>query len=133
MLTFKQFVTELARAEVTLSPAEVRELTARFGDKVLQMGHVENDGSMSVPVDCIVEAARSIGTQALHEAADSMNGEQVVSFLQSGEELVAKVIEAREQKLRKMVRVFQSEPDAGRSHQQWQQIEKEVFGVDYDD
>jgi len=51
MLTFKQFVTELASEDVTLSPAEMRETTARFGDKVLQMGHVEQDGSMLVPVD----------------------------------------------------------------------------------
>ena len=51
MLTFKQFVAELAREDVTLSPAEVQELTKRFGKKVLQMGHVEEDGSMLVPVD----------------------------------------------------------------------------------
>lgn len=133
MLTFKQFVTELASEDVTLSPAELREMTERFGDKVLQMGHVEQDGGMLVPVDCVVEAARSIGTQALIEAAESLNNEEMASLLRSGEALVERVIEAREKKLRGMIRAFQDEPNANKSNRQWKQIEKEVFGVDYHD
>ena len=43
------------------------------------------------------------------------------------------VIEAREQKLRAMIRAFQDEQDSGKSQHQWQRIEKEVFGMDYDD
>ena len=97
MLTFKQFVAELAREEVSLSPAEVAEMTARFGKKVLQMGHTGEDGSMLVPVDCIVEAAHSLDTRTLAEAAEILNNEQLASILQSGESLVVKVIEAREQ------------------------------------
>jgi hypothetical protein len=131
MLTFKQFVTELAREDVSLSAAEVAEMTARFGKKVLQMGHTGEDGSMLVPVDCIVEAARSLGTRTLTEAAEILNNGQIVSMLQSGESLVEKVIEAREQKLREAIRTFQNERDAGKSHEQWKQIEKGVFGVDY--
>ncbi len=133
MLTFKQFVTELAREDVSLSPAEVAEMTARFGKKVRQMGHSGEDGSMLVPVDCIVEAARSLGARTLTEAAEVLNNEQIVSLLQSGESLVERVIEAREQKLREAIRTFQNERDAGKSHKQWKQIEKEVFGVDYND
>jgi hypothetical protein len=133
MLTFKQFVTELASEDVTLSPAELRKMTARFGDKVFLMGHVEQDGSMLVPVDCIVEAARSLGTRGLIDAAESINNEQMASVLQSGEALVERVIEAREGKLREMIRTFRSEPDANNSQGQWKQIEKEVFGVDYHD
>ncbi|HXM43741.1 MAG TPA: hypothetical protein VN924_21080 [Bryobacteraceae bacterium] len=133
MLTFKQFVSELASEDVTLSPAELREMTARFGGKVLQMGHLEQDGSMLVPVDCIVEAARSLGARALTEAAESLNNEQMASMLRSGEALVERVIEARERKLRETIRAFQDEPDANESHRQWKLIEKEVFGVDYHD
>ena len=118
---------------MTLSPAELREMTARFGDKVLKMGYVEQDGSMLVPVDCIVEAARSLGTQALIEAAESFNNEEMASLLRSGEALVDRVIEAREKKLREMIRAFQNEPNANKSSRQWKQIEKEVFGVDYYD
>ena len=48
-------------------------------------------------------------------------------------QVVERVIEAREQKLRESIRAFQNERDAGKSHAQWKQIEKEVFGVDYND
>lgn len=67
MLTFKQLVSELARKDVTLSPTELSGMIARFGDKVRQMGHLEEDGSMLVPMACIVEAARSSGAQELSE------------------------------------------------------------------
>ena len=133
MLTFKQFVTELAREDVTIAPAEVQEMSKRFGDKVLQMGHLEEDGSMLVPVDCVLEAARSLETQTLTEAAEILNNEQMVSMLRSGETFVERVIEARERKLREMIRKFRKEPDASKSHDQWKRIEKEVFGVEYDD
>ena len=88
---------------------------------------------MAVPVDCVVEAARSLRTQILSQAAEIINSEQMVSMLQSGEALVERVGEARERKLRAMIRRFQNQPLGDKSHQQWRQIEKEVFGVEYDD
>jgi hypothetical protein len=133
MLTFKQFVTELAREDIVISPSEIEEMKLRFGAKVLQMGHLNEDGSMNVPVDCIVEAARSLETRTLTEAAEIINNEHVVSMLQSGESLVERVGEARERKLRQMIRNFQEEGDTSKSHSQWKQIEKEVFGVEYHD
>ncbi len=133
MLTFKQFVAELARTDVTLSPPEVCELTTRFGKKVLQMGHLQEDGSMLVPVDCILEAAQAMGSRALAEAAESFQGQQMTSLLLSVEALVEKVGEAREHRLRRTIRTFQEEPDADKSHSRWRQIEKEIFGVDYTD
>jgi hypothetical protein len=38
-----------------------------------------------------------------------------------------------ERKLRSLVRLFRDALDAGRSHRQWKQIEKEVFGLEFDD
>jgi len=108
-------------------------MRTRFGDKVLQMGHLSEDGSMDVPVDCIVEAARSLEAHTLTEAAEIINNEQMISMLQSGEALVERVGEARERKLRQMIRNFQNEGDTSTSHRQWKQIEKEVFGVEYND
>ena len=133
MLTFKQFVTELAREDIVISPSEFEEMKHRFGAKVLQMGHLNEDGSMNVPVDCIVEAARSLETRTLTEAAEIINNEHVVSMLQSGESLVERVGEARERKLRQTIRNFQEEGDTSKSHRQWKQIEKEVFNVEYHD
>jgi hypothetical protein len=133
MLTFKEFVSELAREDLRLSPAEVSDLTERFSNEVLQMGQLQEDGSMLVPVDCILEAARLVGVQKLTEAAETLQSREMVSMLQSAKTLVRHVSEARERKLRQMVRQFQDEPDAIQSHKQWKQIEKEVFGVDYHD
>lgn len=126
-------MTELARDEVILSPIEVQEMKARFGGKVLQMGHVSEDGCMHVSVDCIVEAARSLEAHTLTEAVEIFNNKHMVSMLQSGEALVERVGEARERKLRRMIRKFQNESDTGTSHRQWKKIEKEVFGVEYID
>lgn len=133
MLTFKQFVTELAREDVTLSPMEVDEMKDRFGEKVLKMGNLQPDGSMLVSVDCILEAARSLGSHTFTEAAEIINNQQMVSMLRSGEALVERVGHFRERKLRKIIRDYQNEPDAGKSHRQWKQIEREVFGVEYED
>jgi hypothetical protein len=133
MLTFKQFVAELATEDVTISSAELREMTERFGDKVLQMGHLQPDGSMLVPIDCILEGARSVSARTITEAAESINNQQTVSMLRSGEALVENVIEARERKMRRSIHAFQNERDADKAHESWKQIEKEVFGVEYND
>jgi len=45
---------------VALSPAEVCRMRDRFGDKTLQMGHLEEDGSLSIPVDSAEALAERI-------------------------------------------------------------------------
>jgi hypothetical protein len=94
---------------------------------------MREDGSMDVPVDSIVEAARSLEAATLTEAAEIINDEQMVSMLQSGEALVERDGVARERQLRQMIRNFQNDGAASSSHDQWKQIEKEVFGVAYND
>src|SRR5450432_3313930 len=60
MLAFLQFLEELSTDHVTLTRDEVQRMRDRFGDKTLQMGHLEEDGSLSIPVDSIVEAVQSL-------------------------------------------------------------------------
>src|SRR5437870_433398 len=133
MLTFIQFLEELSKDHVTLNAAEVQRMRDRFGDKTLQMGHLEQDGSMSIPVDSIVEAVQSLGSQKLNEALENLKSEQMVAMLESAETLVERVAEAQKRKLEQMIEKFQSEPDAVKAHQEWKQIEKIIFGVDYPD
>jgi hypothetical protein len=52
---------------------------------------------------------------------------------ESAETPVERVSEVEKRKLKRLIHRFQSEPDAARSHQQWKEIEKMVFGVDYPD
>ena len=105
----------------------------QFGDKVLKMGNLQEDGSMLVPIDCVLEAAKSLGSQTLTEAAEILKSDEMVSLLHSGETFVDRVGEARERKLRETIRKFQSESNETDAHRQWKQIEKMVFGVDYPD
>jgi hypothetical protein len=133
MPTFAEFVEELAHGEMKISPAEVKRMRERFGDKTLQMGHLSLDGSMLVPVDCVIEAARSLGGTTLMEAAETLRNDQMASLLQSAEALVERVGEARKRKLERMVDEFQSEPDDGRARQRWHEIEKTIFGVEFRD
>ncbi len=133
MLTFIQFLEELSKDHVTLTPEEARRMRDRFGDKVLQMGHLQEDGSLSVPVDSIMEAVQSVGSRKLNEAVESLKSEEMVAILESAETLVERVAEAQKRKLEQLVEKFQSEPNAVKAHQQWKQIEKMIFGVDYPD
>jgi hypothetical protein len=97
------------------------------------MGHLQEDGSMLVPVDCVLEVAQSLGAQKLTEAAEILKSDEMVNMLQCGEILVERVGQARERKLRELIRKFQSESNDGDAGREWKQIEKMVFGVDYPD
>jgi hypothetical protein len=133
MLTFIQFLEEISKKDLTVPPADVERMRQRFGDKVLKMGHLQEDGSMLVPVDCVMEAAQSFESRTLTEAAETLKSGEIVNMLQSGEALVERVAEARERKLRELIRKFQSESKEADANRQWKQIEKMVFGVDYPD
>jgi predicted CoA-binding protein len=133
MLTFIQFIEEIAKKDLTIPPADVKRIREQFGDKVLKMGHLQDDGSMLVPVDCVMEAAQSVGTQTLREAAEILKNDEMVNMLHSGETLVERVAEIRERKLRELIRKFQFESNETNANRQWKQIEKTVFGVDYPD
>src|SRR5713226_7223404 len=99
MLTFIQFLEEIAKKDLTIPPVDVDRMREKFGDKVLKMGHLQEDGSMLVPVESVIEAAQFLGAQKLTEAAETLKSDEMVNMLQSGEALVERVGEARERKL----------------------------------
>ena len=133
MLAFVQFLEELSTDHVTLSSAEVRRMRDRFGEKTLQMGHLEEDGSLSIPVDSMVEAVQSLGSQKLNEALENLKSDQMMSMFESAEALVDRIAEVQRRKLGQMIDEFQAEPDGARAHRHWKEIEKTVFGVEYPD
>jgi len=49
MLTFKQLVSELPGENVMISSAEVGQMKKRFGDKVLRMGHLQEEAPCLSP------------------------------------------------------------------------------------
>ena len=52
----------------------------QFGDKVLKMGNLQEDGSMLVPIDCVLEAAESLASQTLTEAAEILKSDEIVGL-----------------------------------------------------
>lgn len=131
-LSFVQLLEELTQEEITLSPDEVRRMRERFGEKTLQMGNLREDGSMSVPVDCIVESVQSLAGRK-SEPAQAHKGEHMASMLESVETLVERVGEARKRKLARMVEAFQSDPDPANAHNRWKEIENTIFGEKFSD
>jgi len=95
MLSFIQFIEEIAQKDLVIPPADIERMRERFGAKVLKMGHLQEDGSMLVPVDCVLDAAQSLAAQTLTEAAETLKSDDMVNLLQSGEVLVERVGEAR--------------------------------------
>jgi hypothetical protein len=133
MLTFSQFIEEIAQRDLTIPASEVKRMRERYGDKLLRIGHLQEDGSMLVPIDCVIEASQSLGSGELASAARTLKSDEVAQMLQSGETLIERVGDARESKLRELIRTLQSEPDENNADRQWKRIEKMVFGVDYPD
>ena len=88
-----------------------------FIDGHVALSPAEEDGSLSIPVDSIVEAVQSLGSQKLNEALENLK----------------RIAEAQRRKLGQMIDEFQAEPDDARAHRQWKEIEKTVFGVEYPD
>ena len=48
------------------------------------MGHLQEDGSILVPLDCVLEAAQSLGAQTLTEAAETFGSGEVLNLLRLG-------------------------------------------------
>src|SRR5258708_201897 len=111
MLTFIQFIEEIAKKDLTIPRADLERMRQRFWEKGLKMGHLQEDGSMLVPVDCVLKAAQSLGSQTLTEAAEALKSDEMPHVLHSGDTLVERVGEARERELRELIRKCQSEAD----------------------
>jgi hypothetical protein len=127
MLTFVDFLEEL-----TLNPAQVRRMVDRCGPKVLQMGNLQEDGSLLVPVDCILELyslwkiVRAPTRSRAFAARISLRCWNRSTRSWSGSPRSANVTS------RRLIDEFQSTPDDEKAHEQWRHIEEVIFGVDLD-
>jgi hypothetical protein len=129
MVTFVDFVEELAMQEITLDPAEVQRMVERYGKRTLQMGNLQQDGSLCVPVDCIIEAVQSLGNKTLAEAVAALRSEQFVPMLESVESLMERVSEARKRKVLALATAVQEAPSDEEAREHWRQLEHTIFGI----
>ena len=129
MLTFVELLEGLAKQDVTLIPSEVHRMIERFGNKTLQMGTLNEDGSLSIPIECIVEAVQSLGNQTLVEALEGLRTEQFMPLLESVESLVERVSEARKRKIASLTRAVQNAPSETEAEAHCQKLQHLMFGV----
>src|SRR5947208_12188822 len=129
MLTFVEQLEGLAKQDITLNLAEVERMNEPFGNKTPQMGTLNEDGSLSVPVECIVEAVQSVGNQRLIEAVEGLRTEQFLPMLESVESLVERVSEAKKRKIARLTRTVQDAPSESEAKAHWQKLQHLMFGV----
>jgi hypothetical protein len=101
----------------------------RFGNKTLQMGTLNEDGSLRVPIECIVKAVQSLGKQTLIEAVEGLQTEQFMPLLESVESLVERVGEARKRKIASLTRAVQNAPSKTEAKAHWQGLQHLMFGI----
>ncbi len=115
--------------DVTLSHAEVQQMTERYGERMLQMGTLNEDGSLSIPVECILEAAKTLGSRRLADAVDALRSEKIVPMLESVESLVERVSEAKKRRIVELTRAVQNAPTETEAKEHWQKLEHLMFGI----
>jgi hypothetical protein len=130
MVTVIQFIEEISKKDLTLPPARVKQLRQRFGEKVFRMGYLHEDGTMLVPAGCVCQAARTLGTRTLAEAAEILRNGEILEN-EDGERLVDLVGDARTQRVSEIVRGLPVEP--GHARHGWKRIETIAFSVDSQD
>jgi len=62
MLTFLEFIKTASKKTITFTSAEVRQMREQVGDAVLELGDLQQDGSMVVSVGYLIEAAHALTT-----------------------------------------------------------------------
>jgi hypothetical protein len=129
MLTFIELLEELSHKEVLLGAADVERMTRRFGRKTLQMGTINGDGSLSIPLECILEAVHSLGNQKLAEVVQALKSERLVTMLESVESLVERVGEARKSRTAELAAAVQNAATEAEAKEHWRKLEHLMFGI----
>jgi hypothetical protein len=60
MLTFAEFIKNASEKTISFTPAEAQAMRERAGDAALEIGQVQEDGSLIVPVGYLLEAAQDL-------------------------------------------------------------------------
>jgi hypothetical protein len=114
--------------DFALTPAEVKRMVERYGDRTLQMGNLADGGSLQIPVDCILEAVRVLGNQKVGEALHGFQAERVATALESVETLMENVISARRRKVLALATAVQEAQSHEEALEPWKRLEDTLFG-----
>ncbi len=92
-------------------------------------GTLNEDGSLIVPVECIVEAVQSLGNKTLIDALEGLRTQQFLPMLESVESLVERVSEAKKRKIVNLTRAVQDAPSESEAEAHWQKLQHLMFGI----
>lgn len=124
MLTFAQYISDIAQEEIVLTTAEVQKLKARFGETVGRMGHLKSDGSLIVDASLIRESALSLGRRELLEAAGTV-AEPLMS--PQAAKLIERISELNRARYRALCQRYQDATDANKIAELKAEIMRQTF------
>ncbi|MGI8743702.1 MAG: hypothetical protein ACR2NN_14230 [Bryobacteraceae bacterium] len=121
---YSQYISGIAQEEITVAPAEVERLRARFGEMVPQMGRWQADGSLVIDGDLIREAAVSLRSRELTEAATAL----MESFASpSAAILIERISELNKLRFRELCQRYQEATNPAEEEAMKQEIIRQVF------
>ena len=117
---------------ISLPPAEVDSLVRRFGNRVRQMGrwNASSDGSLSIPIAVIREAARELDSQSLLDAVTEIKTESLSQLLHSSAAvlLIDKIRAAYDRYFRQIMDHYQNVTGPADTARLRDRLVREVFG-----
>jgi hypothetical protein len=114
------------RGDFTFNRQDVERITEKYGKRALMMGTLNQDGSLSVPMECYREAAHLLqsatGTYTSRTTATHFDVDPMVGFIDA-------VVEARKRKISDLTEAVQNAPTDAEARQYWRELEHVLFGV----
>jgi len=117
---------------VTIPAADLDALVTHFGDRVRRMGawNVCGDGSLTIPIRVIQEAAAELGSDRVAQAARQLNSDVLAQMFEgsSAASLIDKLIEHYERYFRELMNRYQDTQDTVEKRELSDALVREIFG-----
>lgn len=130
MLTFSQYLREIADDEFTIPAVEVQTLVNRFGPSIYGMGIRSCEGTLTLSRSMVMEALKGIKKQCIVEAAlilDSTQAFNEVLDSSSADTIIERLNKAKSQRVAELVEELQNSPEGDRSEQIKNELIRLIF------
>jgi hypothetical protein len=131
MLTFIQFLEELATDELTIPASDMERMVSHFGTAVRGMGHLNSEGGLAIPIKVIQNAIARFEGHDLSEAVRELKSDkQLAEMLRLSEAsvLIGHITDAYREYFRELMTRYQNSSNPDESNRLRDQLVREVFG-----
>jgi hypothetical protein len=111
----------MPKEDLVINSKAVEEMIRVYGKRTLLMGTLKEDGSLSIPWDCYMEAAPLLNGSSL---LAYRTGPQTVNY----SAFIDKVGEARKRKVATLTKALQNAPNEDEAKKYWRRLEHLMFG-----